>query len=147
MPTFNTIVSYDSIARRFSSRDQLLATTHEAARHAIADPARVELRMGQFVTGLDALQEAANGFPRVFHTPRDPMGALLQTHVAAQAQQQNKLEEFLLHAVDGVKQFFEVRLSPQDWLGWGGSFFTWIEGIEKAKRPAAAAEAAAVAND
>jgi hypothetical protein len=147
MPTFNTIVSYDSIARRFASRDQLLATTHDAARHVIADPARVTQRMDQFATGLDELQKAANGFPRVFHTPRDPIGALLQAHVAAQGRQQNKLDEFLLHAVDGVKQFFEVRLSPQDWLGWAGSLFTWIEGITKAKQPAAAAEALAVAND
>ena len=146
MPTFNTVVSYDSIVRPFADRNQLLARTHEAAQRVIADPARAVWRMEQFAAGLDALQKAAQA-PRVLHTPRDPMGALLQTHLARQGAKENKLEEFLLHAIEGVKEFFEVRFSPQDWVGWAASFFTWIEGIDKAKQPAADAAAAVVPND
>jgi hypothetical protein len=146
MPTYNTIVSYDSILRHFAGRDQLLTRAHEAARSVIGDPARADWRMGQFTTGLDALHKAAQA-PRILHTPRDPMGALLQTHIAREGVKEDKLDQFLLHAIEGIKEFFEVRLSPNDWFGWAASFFTWIEGIEKAKQPKADAAATAVPND
>jgi hypothetical protein len=96
--------------------------------------------------GLIEMHEAQGKYPKLMHTPRNSMGALLQTHVARQASQENKLEQFILKSVNFVLEAFEVRFSSSDWLGWMTSFFTWIEGLEPADCPPAPVAAAPVPN-
>lgn len=138
VPSANTIVSYQSLTKPFSSVDALLDITSQAARQVIADPTTADARVADVKAGLEAMRIAQGNFPQVMHTPRDATAALLQTHVAGQASAQNKLESFLLKSVDNVLEFFDVRFSQEDWLGYAVSFFTWIEDIVPAARPPAA---------
>ena len=137
MALINTIVSYDSITKPFPDVNTLLAKTSQAANKVIPDPNRANARVGQVKTGLAAMQDAQGKFPKVMHTPRDTTAALLQSHVARNAVEQNKVESFILKGLERVLEAFAVKFSSQDWLGWMLSFFTWIEGIDPAAFPAA----------
>ncbi|HXP85499.1 MAG TPA: hypothetical protein VN841_12305 [Bryobacteraceae bacterium] len=137
MPLTNTIVSYQNLIKPFGSPEALLAKTSQAAAQVYSTPAAASARMTQFATGLDALRVAQGNFPQVMHTPRDQMGALLQTHVADNAARSNKLESLFLKIGEALIEFFGVQFSPEDWLGWMISFFTWIEDIVPATRPPA----------
>ena len=138
MQPANTIVSYQSITRPFSSIDALLDKTRQAARQVIPDSARADARVAEVASGLEEMRIAQGNFPRVMHTPRDTTAALLQTHLAGRASEQNQLESFLLKGAELVLEFLEVRFSQEDWLGYATSFFTWIESIFPAGRPPAA---------
>ena len=135
MQPANTVVSYDDITKPFSSVDALLAKTRQAAGQVIADPARADARVADVASGLEALRVAQGNYPNVLHTPRDVTAALLQSHLAGQASAQNKLESFVLKGAETVLEFFHVKFSQDDWLGYAVSFFTWIESIVPANRP------------
>jgi hypothetical protein len=142
-----TLVSYRNITKPFPDTQKQLAQARVAAGKVIADPAKADARVAQLATGFNGLREAQGQFPRVMHTPRDASAALLQTHLARKANQENKLESFILKGIETVLEAFDVQFSSSDWLGWMASFFTWIEDIVPAKFPAAPAAPAAVAND
>lgn len=137
-----TIVSYDNIIRPFPDIQTLLGTAREAAGKVIADPARADTRVVQLSAALNDLQ-ASQKNSRVMNTPRNPMAAQLQTHLAQKAQQENKLESFILRSVDFVLESFEIRFGKADWLGYMLTFFTWIEDLVPATCPKPASSAAA----
>ena len=143
----NIIVSYDSITKPFSSTGALLDKTRQAAQQVIPDSAKAQTRVTQVAGGLEALRVAQGNFPRVMHTPRDTTAALLQTHLARQATEQNKLESFVLKGIERVLEFLEIRFSQEDWLGYAISFFSWIESIIPAERPPAANTPEPIANN
>ncbi|HEY1240125.1 MAG TPA: metallophosphoesterase, partial [Bryobacteraceae bacterium] len=147
MKLAQTIVSYQNIARPFPDRVALLAKSQEAARKAIPNRARADARMAEFTLGLEALRTAQGNYPRVMHTPRDMTAALLQTHLAAKAAEENKLESFILKGIARVLEFLDVRFSQEDWLGWMLSFFTWVEGLTPAPRPPADETAQPIPNN
>ena len=147
MPLINTLVSYNSITKPFADVDALLGKTRQAAGQVIPDPARADARVAQVKTGLVEMQKSQGKFPRVMHTPRDVTAALLQSHVAQNAVRENKVESFIMKGLEHILEAFDVKFSSQDWLGWMGSFFTWIEGIDPAKFLTAPAEPAAIPND
>jgi hypothetical protein len=137
VPVTNTMVSYQNLIKPFGSPEALLAKTSQAAAQVYSNPADASAAMTRFAAGLDMLRVAQGNYPQVMHTPHDQMGALLQTHVADNAVRSNKLESILLKIEDAIVEFFDVKFSPADWLGWMLSFFTWIEGIVPATRPPA----------
>jgi hypothetical protein len=75
------------------------------------------------------------------------MAAQLQTHLAMQAQQENKLEAFILKSVDFVLEGFDIRFSSADWFGYMVSFFTWIEDLVPAACPPPSPTATPIANN
>src|SRR5215471_4020139 len=110
MPLNNTIVSYSNVVKPFGGPDQFLAKTQDAATKVLGDPAKVNAAMSDLKSGLE-LWQAAEVNPKVLHTPRHAMTSLLQTHVAKQAAQANKLVEFLLQVEAKILECFEVRFS------------------------------------
>jgi len=145
MPLNNTIVSYTNVVKPFGGPDQFLAKTRDAATKVLGDPAKVNAAMSDLKSGLD-LWQAAEVNPKVLHTPRHAMTSLLQTHVAKQAAQANKLVEFLLKVEAKILECFEVRFSTADWPEWAASFFTWQPHIKTADVPAAKATADPIPN-
>jgi hypothetical protein len=135
-PAGRTIVSYDNIVQPFPDTQSLLGTARQAAGKVISDPQRADARVAQLSGALDDLKASQGKFSRVMNTPRNVMAGQLQTHIAIQAQRENKLESFILRSVDFVLEAFEVKFSSDDWLGWMVSFFTWIEDIDPAHCPA-----------
>ena len=136
----NPIVSYDSITKPFPNTETMLDITSQAARQVIRDPGLANARVSDIANGLALLRQSQGKYPRVLHTPRDTTAALLQTHIAQKATEENKVESFILRGLESVLEFFDVRFAQSDWLGWAVSFFTWIEAIVPAGRPAAATE-------
>jgi hypothetical protein len=139
--TGKTLVSYDSIVKPFPDKQTLLARMREQAGKVIPDPARADMRISEISDALDAMQAAQGNRPQVMHTPRNMTAALLQTHVAQHAIQENKLESFVMKIFDTVVEAFQVKFSADDLIGWAASFFTWIEGLVPAAWPEPAAEA------
>lgn len=129
-----TLVSYDNIIRPFPDTQTLLGTARQAAAKVITDPNRANARVAQLASALAALQ-ASQKNSRVMNTPRDAMAAQLQTHLAERAQQENKLESFILRSVDFVLESFEIKFGQADWLGYMLTFFTWIEDLVPATCP------------
>jgi hypothetical protein len=147
MALANTLVSYNNIADPFPNTQALLGKSREAAGKVIPDPATADARVASLAAGLQALQTAQGKYPKVMHTPRDRMGSLLQSHVAGQAVQHNKLEELVLKGLRAVFEGFEVKFSSADWFDWMLSFFTWTEGIVKADFLAAPDEPQPIGNN
>jgi hypothetical protein len=146
MPLNNTIVSYSNVVKPFGGQDQFLAKTHDAATKVLGDPAKVNAAMDDLKDGLDLWRESEIN-PKVLHTPRHSMTSLLQTHVARQASQENKLVEFLLKVEAKILECFEVRFSASDWPEWAASFFTWQPNIKAASFPAAKPAADPIPNN
>jgi len=132
MPIANTLVSYKNITDPFPDTQTLLAKSREAAGKIIPNAAVADARVASLATGLQAMQVAQGNYPQVMHTPRDQYGSLLQSHIARQAVQNNKLEEQILNGISVLFEGFEVKFSAADWFDWMLSFFTWTEGIVKA---------------
>jgi hypothetical protein len=142
-----TIVSYDSIIKPFRDKQTLLSRAREQAGKVVADPAKADALVSQLSDGLDDLQTAQGKYPQILHTPRNVTAALLQTHVAQHAAQENKLVSLIMKGVEFVEEAFEVKFSDDDFIGWMASFFTWIEAIVPAVCPRPAAVATPVPND
>jgi len=146
-PAGNILVSYDNIVQPFPDTQTLLRTAQDAARQAITDQGRADARIAQLSSALDDLRSAQRSNSRVMNTPRNAMAAQLQTHLALQAKQQNKLESFMLKSVDFVLEAFEIKFAQADWLGYMLSFFTWIEDLEPATCPPALRVASPIPNN
>jgi hypothetical protein len=146
-PAGKTLVTYDSIVQPFPDVQTLLGTARQAAGQVIADPNRADARVAQLAGALNDLQTSQKNNSRVMNTPRNSMAAQLQSHLAQQAQRDNKLESFILRSVDFVLEAFDIRFSSADWLGYMLSFFTWIEDLAPATCPAAAPVAAPIPNN
>ena len=147
MPSPNVIASYQNIVSPFPSVNALLDCAAKAARQAIPDQTRADARVAQLAAGLDALRVEQGNYPHVMHTPRHDTGALLQTHLVNNAGAGNKLEQFLLKGIGFVLEIFDVRFSTADFLEYAFSFFTWIEDIVPAGRPAASNEPETIPNN
>ena len=141
------LVSYDNIVKPFPNTQSLLSTAQQAARKVITDQSRADARVAQLSSALDDLHTAQGNNSKVMNTPRNIMAAQLQTHLSRQAKQENKLESFLLRGIEFVLEAFEVKFSSADWLGYMLSFFTWIEGLDRAACPPAPPVAAPIANN
>lgn len=147
MPQNQSIASYQNIVQPFGGDvNALLDTATTAARQVIPDQARADARVSQLAAGLGEMRVQQGQYPRVMHTPAHDTGALLQTHVLNQAASQNKLEQFLMHGIEFVLEIFDVRFSDADFLEYALSFFTWIESIVPADRPAASNTPEPIAN-
>ncbi len=142
-----TIVSYDSIIKPFRDKQTLLSRAREQAGKVVADPAKADALVSQLSDGLDDLQAAQGKYPQILHTPRNVTAALLQTHVAQQAVNENKQVSLILRGIEFIEEAFEVKFSADDFIGWMTSFFTWIEGIVPAVCSRPSAVAAPVPND
>ncbi|HTX38696.1 MAG TPA: metallophosphoesterase [Bryobacteraceae bacterium] len=143
-PAGKTIVSYDNIVQPFPDTQTLLGMARQAAGQVIPDPKRADARVAQLSGALDDLKTSQGNNSRVMNTPRNAMAGLLQTHLAMRAQQENKLESFILRSVDFVLEAFEVKFSSADWIGYMLSFFTWIEDLAPAACPPAPPVAAPI---
>ena len=130
----NTIVSYTNLVKPFGGQDALLAKTQAVADKVITDPAKRTATMANFKSGLDEWKKSQIQ-PRILHTPRHPMGSLLQTHLVTRATAAQKIESFFMKLEDAVLECFEVQFSSQDWPDWAASFFTWVADIVPAKQP------------
>lgn len=146
MAVNNTIVSYTNLVKPFGSQAALLAKTQQVADKAIADPAKRASTMANFKTGLDAWQKSEIN-PLILHTPRHPMGSLLQSHIVKKATEAQKIESFLMKLADAVIECFDVRFSSADWPDWVASFFTWVDAIVLAKQPPPEAAAQLIGNN
>jgi len=146
-PAGKTLVSYDSIVQPFPDTQTLLGVARQAAGKVIADPTRADARVAQLASALNDLQACQGNNSRVMNTPRNAMAAQLQTHLAQQAQRENKLESFILQSVDFVLEAFDVKFSSADWLGYMLSFFTWIEDLDPAACSPAPPVAAPIGNN
>ena len=146
-PAGKTIVSYDNIVQPFPDTQTLLGTARQAAGQVIADPNRADARVAQLASALNDLKESQGRNSRVMNTPRNAMAAQLQTHLALQAERENKLESFILRSVNFVLEAFDVRFSSADWFGYMVSFFTWIDDLDPAACPAASPVAAPIGNN
>jgi hypothetical protein len=144
-PIYDTIVSYSNVVRPFGNPTTFLSKTQEVAMKVIGDPVKVDAAMADLKAGMD-LWKKAEIHPHVLHTPRSLMASRLQSHVARQAQDQNRVESFLLETVDKILEGFEVRFSNQDWPEWAASFFTWVAAIVPAKAPVPDPNPEAIAN-
>lgn len=147
MAIAKTLVSYDSIVKPFRDRQTLLAKARVEAGKIYSDPAKADAAVARLGGALNDLQAAQGNYPHIMHTPRNRTGALLQTHVAQHAVQQNKLVSLILKGVEFVEEFFEVKFSAEDFIGWVGSFFTWVEGIFPAASPRPEAVATPIPNN
>ncbi len=143
-PAGKTIVSYDNIVQAFPDTQTLLGMARQAAGQVIPDPQRADARVAQLSGALDDLKASQGNNSRVMNTPRNVMAGQLQTHLAMQAQRENKLESFILRSVDFVLEAFEIKFSSADWIGYMLSFFSWIEGIDPATCPPAPPVAAPI---
>src|SRR5215471_3485850 len=123
----------------------MLAKTHDIAAKVIGDPAKTSAAMADLANGMDLWRESEL-HKHVLHTPRHATASLLQTHIAARALQENKVEDFLHKVLDFILEGLEVRFSAADWPDWAASFFTWIAGIVPATAPAPDANSAPIAN-
>lgn len=138
MPLNSSIVSYANIVAPFGNDvGALLDAAKTQAHKAIPDPIRADLRVSQLASGLDEMRVKQGQYPRVMHTPCHDTGALIQTHLLSQAGSQGKLERFLLKGITNIAEIFDVKFSDADFLEYALSFFTWIEAIVPAQRPAA----------
>ncbi len=146
-PAGRTIVTYDSIVKPFPDTQTLLGTARQAAGQVIADPAKADARVTQLAGALDDLKTSQGSNSRVMNTPRNAVAAQLQTHLALKAQQENKLESFLLKGLDFVLESFDIKFSSEDWLGYMLSFFTWITDLEPAACPPASPAAEPIPNN
>jgi len=147
MPVNNSVVSYQNTVAPFKNNvGALLQTATTAARKAIPDQARADFRVSQLAAGLDAMRVAQGKYPRVMHTPRSDTGALLQTHLVKEAGNEGKVEQILLKGIQSVLEIFDVKFSDADFLGYAASFFTWIESLVPATRPAASNAPEPIAN-
>jgi len=143
----NTLVSYRNVTKPFPDVQTLLGKTREAAGKVIPNASQADARVSQVAVGLAAMQREQGKFPRVMHTPRDPTASLLQSHIAANAVRENKVESFVMKGIAHVLEAFDVKFSSSDWLGWMLSFFTWIEDIDPAVFLTAPEEPAAIPNN
>ncbi len=122
MSLAETIVTQRKIA-------QLFAPVRAAVRGISGDvtegvPSHPGLTNEQMDRLNEALAELKKGDSNpVLTTPRHQLAALLQSHLAKKATDEQKLAPL------DVGQ--EVQFSNADWLRWLLSFFTWIEGIQK----------------
>jgi hypothetical protein len=140
------LVSYDNIVQPFPDTQTLLGTARQAAGKVIPDSNRADAQVTQLASALVDLQDSQGNNSRVMNTPRNVMAAQLQTHLAAQTRQENKLESFILRGVESVLEAFEIKFSQSDWLGYMLSFFTWIEDLDPAACPAASPTATPIGN-
>src|SRR5215471_7888027 len=106
----------------------MLAKTHDIAAKVIGDPAKTSAAMTDLANGMDLWRDSEL-HKHVLHTPRHAKASLLQTHIAARAAQESKLDTFLHKVADFILEGLEVRFSTADWPEWAASFFTWIAGI------------------
>jgi hypothetical protein len=143
----NVLVSYNNITAPFPDLQTLLGKTRDAAGQTTADPAKADARVASIAAALQAMQKAQGKYPKVMHTPRDQMGSLLQSHIARQAAQNNKLDQFLLKGISFIFEGFEVKFSQADWFEWMLSFFTWIDDIVPANFLAAPDEPEPIRNN
>jgi hypothetical protein len=142
-PLNKIIVSYSNVIQPFGTQDKLLAKTQEIAAKVIGDPAKTSAAMADLAGGMN-LWHAAELHKHVLHTPRHAKASLLQTHIAAMAAQEGKLDAFQHKIADFILEGLEVRFSTADWPEWAASLFTWIAGIVPADPPPPDANAAPI---
>jgi hypothetical protein len=116
-PAGKTLVSYDHIVKPFPDTQTLLRTARQAAGQVIADPNGADARVAQLASALNELQASQRNNSRVMNTPRNAMGAQLQTHLARQAKQENKLEAKRIFAWYWGHEHRCVLYDPHP--GWG----------------------------
>jgi hypothetical protein len=103
------------------------AVSQDKVREATDDP----LEQARMVAGINnALLEILDNerSPDVLSSPPSETASQLQTFLAEQAAREDKP---LVRELPGGA--VEAKFDTQDWLGWAGSFFTWIGGLKKAR--------------
>jgi hypothetical protein len=98
-----------------------------AAKEATDDPveqARLVAGINNALIEIRDHEESGN----VLSSPPSEIASQLQSFLAEQAARENKDV-----ARDLPGGGIEAQFDPHDWLGWAGSFFTWIGKLKKAK--------------
>ena len=106
----------------------LQKTQSEFTAAADGDQLRAARMMIAFSGALKALQKAETS-PTVLSSPKHQIGSLLQSKIAEEALAAGKTQT--LPAGLGL----EVQFDEDDWLGWAGSFFTWVERLKGKFQP------------
>lgn len=111
---------------------QRVLRNHEAvSRREIARTTDSDVKRAAMLASLNnAMREIEDHevTPEVLSTPPDRVGSLLQTFLAEKAEEENKPVERTLPA-EGI----EAKFDDRDWLGWAGSFFTWVGQFRRAR--------------
>jgi calcineurin-like phosphoesterase family protein len=119
----SVIVGYTHLARALggNKHERVMSETEALiSRSALADPMASAQFMIAFARALKALEHEESS-EQLLSSPQHQMAALLQSYLAERALQTGKVDA--LPCGLGL----EVQFDEKDWLGWAGSFFTWVE--------------------
>jgi hypothetical protein len=123
-PKRNILVNANSVRAVLQNHE---AVSQDKVREATDDP----LEQARMVAGINnALLEILDNerSPDVLSSPPSEIASQLQTFLADQAAREDKP---VVRELPGGA--IEAKFDTGDWLGWAGSFFTWIGGLKKAQ--------------
>lgn len=125
MDAQNPLVSYEQLNEVLSKPESAEISGNGADS---PDPLEVAAMMAAINNALAEIEKAAQGKDRsVLVSPDHRVASLLQSHIAAEAKKEGKLEPVGSDAF-GQEQY-EAKFDDHDWLNWAKSFFSWWKGI------------------